>query len=339
MKQNPVDLKVLIEKYLRNQCADDERRILLQSLDTPKGVQALEEMMDLEAATLFRSRLEMEPEVSGRILNRLREHILLKGPVAHETERLPFYRKAVWRIAASLTGILLLSALGWILFWKQSVSSTFTTDAGQKRTIILEDGSRVTLNASSSISFNNSGATREIQLDGEAYFDIAHDPSRPFYVKTSRIEIKVLGTAFNVKSYAREKTVQATLVRGKVLIKNLDPVTGSQEEIELKPDEQAIFKKESASLAKVSSARPQKDQVWHRGNLMFEEESIRVILPELEKWYNVKIIADEQSLDCSFSMNIGDESLADLLRFFEATTNVRAVQHGNQIRLEGSLCN
>ncbi len=338
MKQTPGNIKTLIEKYLQDQCSEEERYHLLQSLDTPGGEQALEEAMDKEAADLFRSQLAMDPEVSKRILHRLQAAIRTTEPVAMEAGSIPFYKRITWPLAASVAGILFLAALGLMLL-REKPHQTFTTHAGQKRTVILEDGSRVTLNASSAISFSNSGPTRELLLDGEAYFDIAHDPSRPFYVKTSRIEIKVLGTAFNVKSYPGEETVEATLIRGRVLVKNLADATGSRGEIELKPNEQAIFKKESASLAKITSVASPEKQIWHRGNLMFEEESIRVILPELEKWYNVKITADKQSLDCSFSMNIGEESLADLLHFLETTTRVRAVQRGNEINLEGSLCN
>src|SRR5690606_37889089 len=91
--------------------------------------------------------------------------------------------------------------------------------------LFLADGTKVWLNAASRISYGKNfgnGALRDVYLDGEAFFDVAHDPDKPFIVHTSSIQIKVLGTSFNVRSYAEDNTIETTLVQGKVRIEHPD---------------------------------------------------------------------------------------------------------------------
>lgn len=328
MERIPNRIEELLGKYLRDECTDEERYELLFLLENPDDLRIAEVMMDREALSVLHSRLAMDTRVSERILDKLKA-----GISKDEVRRIPFYRSAFFRIAASFTGLLILAGLGFLALSKSEIQRV-TTENGRKRTVVLADGSLVTLNGNSSISFNMTDSARELQLDGEAYFDIAHDARKPFYVKTSKIQIRVLGTIFNVKSYADEDRVETTLVEGKVTVKNL----GSEgNEIEMLPNEQVVFHKATAYLVKTSAEAEQKT-AWRSGNFFFEDEPAEVIFSELEKWYNVKIILGEQQKNCHFSMNIGEESVSDVLGFFEKTTNVKVINEGNVYRLEGKLC-
>ncbi len=328
MEPTPERIEELIGKYLRDECTDEDRYELLFLFENPGDLRIAETMMDQEALKILHSRLAMDTGVSERILDKLKADI---GKQAGRT--VPFYRSAFFRIAASFTGLLVLAGLAFLVLSKTEVER-ITTENGQKRTVVLADGSLVTLNDNSSISFSMTGAARELVLDGEAYFDIAHDAEKPFYVKTSKIQIRVLGTIFNVKSYESEDRVETTLVEGKVTVKNLE---NEGNEIEMLPNEQVVFHKETAALVKTSTETEQKT-AWRSGNFFFEDESAGVIFSELEKWYGVKIILDDGQKDCRFSMNIGEESIANVLGFFEKTTNVKVIDQGNTLRLEGKLC-
>lgn len=328
MERTPDRIEELIGKYLRDECTDEDRYELLFLLDDPGGLRIAETMMDREAVKILHSGLAIDTGVSERILDRLKAGI---GKDAGR--RVSFYRSAFFRIAASFTGLLVLAGLAFLVLSKRDVYH-FTTESGQKRTVVLADGSLVTLNGNSSVSFSMTGAARELVLDGEAYFDIAHDAGKPFYVKTSKIEIRVLGTIFNVKSYESEDRVETTLVEGRVTVKNLE---SEGNEIEILPNEQVVFHKETAALVKTSAETEQKT-AWRSGNFFFEDESAQVIFSELEKWYNVKIILDDQQKNCHFSMNIGEESVSEVLGFFEKTTNVKVINQGEVFWLEGKLC-
>lgn len=331
MEQNPTRIQELLAKYLRDECSDEERYELLFYLEDPGSARVAAEFMDKEAVGLLRSELSMDERVSGRILDRLRSRIGPEAPA--ETGREPFYQTAFFRVAASLTGLLILAGIA-LLSLHGGEAQEVATGNGQKRTVVLEDGSLVTLNGNSSVSFSMQKNRREVTLDGEAYFDVAHDSGRPFFVKTSQIEIRVLGTVFNVKSYPFEDQVEATLVEGKVRVKNL----GRQEDdIELKPSEGVIFHKKTASFSKTGT-EPEISTSWRSGNLFFEDEPARVIFSELEKWYKVKIISDGDQQDCRFSVHVGEESISEILGFFEKTTNVKVIKQGNTFRLEGTLC-
>src|SRR5439155_8152 len=122
--------------------------------------------------------------------------------------------------------------------------------------MVLPDGTQVWLNAESRITYSNTfnKSLREVNLEGEAYFDVTHDAAHPFIVHTSSIAIKVLGTAFTVKSYASDKTIEATLLRGSIeVVKNNDP---SAPKVILRPHEKLVFNKEE----KNSTAEPANEE-------------------------------------------------------------------------------
>lgn len=335
MERNQAPINQLLAKYLRNECTPDEKLKLLAQLDNPENAGDIEAFMDHEVEELFQRNLTMDQDVSDRIFQKLKGSI---DPTSFPQQRVskPFYQSLIFRVAASLTGILLLAGLGYFLL-TDIKSETYTTEEGQKSTITLSDGSRITLNDNSSVSFRMDDDSREVILNGEAYFDVTHDASRPFYVRTSDLEIKVLGTVFNVRSYHEDDRVETTLVSGKVVVKNLRNGVERPEEVELAPNEAVVYFKESAKLEKANTDI-ESQTAWRSGKLYFEDETASVIFSELEKWYSVKIAYDVKHGDCRFSMNIDQEQIGEVLGFFEKTTGIKVFKQGDGYRLEGKLC-
>lgn len=331
-------IRSLIRKHLSNGCDAGERRELLNLLDTPSGQQAISSLMDETSARLFRANLEINPEVSDRMRKRLFEHVTVDvKETPSEILTIPLFRRRTWLYAASLAGILLIA--GWLgkSFFQKKDTQVYATDNGQRRTVILPDGSRVTLNVNSVITFDSDENSREISMRGEAFFDITRNPEKPLYVRTAGIEIKVLGTAFNVKSYLDDDEVKTTLIRGKVTVKTMSAPTVPAHEVELMPNEEAVFQKGSAALHKKSVVN-EKDAYWHKGTLVFEDEPLHLIAAELEKWYQVRISIEERSRNCRFSMNIEQETLHEVLQLLEATNNAKISRNGNEIRISGNMC-
>jgi ferric-dicitrate binding protein FerR (iron transport regulator) len=225
---------------------------------------------------------------------------------------------------------------------KPVASNTISTRPGSKSKVELPDGTQVWLNADSKLTYaqNFIDNTREVTLTGEAYFDVAHATSAetgqkiPFIIHTSSIDIRVLGTAFNVRSYPGEKTVETALIRGSV---EVTLHNNPDKKIVLKPDEKLIVKNDNAIIVSnkppladsadnepmmtVSKIHPYKEDttahyetLWVKNKLAFENEPFDRMLPELERWYSVSIVLKNETLEgLHFTGVFENKSLADVM--------------------------
>jgi ferric-dicitrate binding protein FerR (iron transport regulator) len=211
------------------------------------------------------------------------------------------------------------------------VYNTVSTARGNQYQLILADGSKVWLNSASSLRFPTSftGNSREVELDGEGYFEIAKDASKPFHVKTRTQDIEVLGTHFNVNAYTDEEAVKTTLLEGKVKIVNgqWSMVNGAKQAVELKPGEQAV---QTAHSPFTIHHSPDIDQVmsWKNGWFEFEESDIKTIMRQISRWYDVdiryEIKTDSEKYGGRISRNL---HLSNILKMLE--------NYGVHFKLEG----
>ncbi|RQO74817.1 anti-sigma factor [Pedobacter sp. KBW06] len=165
------------------------------------------------------------------------------------------------------------------------------TPKGGQYQVVLPDGTKVWLNSASSLRFPamfTNLKTREVELNGEAYFEVAHNKKQPFIVKTARQELSVLGTHFNLSSYADEDVTKTTLLQGAVLIRRLgdivNPVEGKDFAV-LKPGQQATLRKS----IQTGPADIEMATAWKEGNFLFKELDLKSILRQLSRWYDVEV--------------------------------------------------
>lgn len=165
---------------------------------------------------------------------------------------------------------------------KNSEFHMIYTPRGGEYKVILPDGSKVWLNAASSIRFPTvfRGKTREVDLKGEAYFEVAKNPYMPFKVKSRDAEIEVLGTHFNVRAYSDEKAMKTTLVEGSVKVKSRNA-----KKI-LKPGEQAVLKGEALL---VSTVVVEEQIAWKNGLFLFKDASLEDVMKQAALWYDLKV--------------------------------------------------
>lgn len=192
---------------------------------------------------------------------------------------------------------------------------------GQRTSIQLVDGTKIWLNSESKLVYSkdfNSGGNREVFLEGEAFFDVAHDAKRPFIVNTSSMAIKVLGTAFNVKSYATEGLIEASLVKGSIQLNVMEPNSKKGlKEAMLVPNQRAIFNKATQKLTIQNQTPVAEFTDWRNGKLYFEDKPINEVLEMMERWYNVKIYRNEPDFDCTFSGKFDNKTLPEVLEAFK----------------------
>jgi len=166
----------------------------------------------------------------------------------------------------------------------ESSFNKISTPRGGKFQLVLSDGSKVWLNAASSLTYPTTfaGKERSVQLRGEAYFEIAPNAAKPFKVNHEDLQIEVLGTSFNVNAYKDEQTVKTTLLEGRVKVHNADQA------VLLSPGQQARSKeKEPFSVA---TADLEEVVAWKNGLFRFNESTIEEVMRQISRWYDVEVV-------------------------------------------------
>ncbi|TDE31297.1 MULTISPECIES: FecR family protein [Flavobacterium] len=170
----------------------------------------------------------------------------------------------------------------------QIVYNTMTTPRARQYNLELSDGTKVWLNASSSITFPTAFAAneRKVILTGEAYFEVAKDKTRPFRVAVNDMQVNVLGTHFNVNAYNDEDVVNTTLLEGSVLL------TEKGKKVLLKPGQQAEKQKSGAIVVK-DNVNLEEVMGWKNGVFYFENASIQTVLRQVSRWYDVDVVFEK----------------------------------------------
>jgi transmembrane sensor len=269
-------------------------------------------------------------------------------------------RKIGWFMGAA-AAVLIISVL--VLYqWKgkqvqplaeqtDSNKNEIFTKKGSKTNIRLPDGTQVWLNADSKITYpdNFRGATREVQLTGEAFFDVVPSTSlrtgqkQPFIIHTRTVDIKVLGTAFNVRSYPDEKKTETSLIRGLVEVTLVDR---PDKKIILRPNEKLSV--DNAMLTSHSTQEPSRSRdftdaglpgiqlekitylsadssamatAWVNNKLVFDDEPFEQVASKIERWYNINIVITDEALkSLRFSAEFEKESLQEVMEALRMTT-------------------
>lgn len=198
---------------------------------------------------------------------------------------------------------------------------TLVVPRGGEYKLVLEDGSCVYLNSNTKLHFPLifAGERRVVHLEGEAYFEVASDSLKPFIVMTRGMEVRVLGTKFNIKAYTDDRAIFTTLVSGSVQIKDSE----SAHTALLRPDEQCIYTAHDGRM-RIHTVDPQVSLGWVHGRFVFENETLEEILKQLGRWYDVKIFfRDPQVAGYRFTGNVGRfDQISILLRMIEKAYDI-----------------
>jgi len=271
-----------------------------------------------------------------------------------------------WMAAAVVAGLLFIGAR--YVFSSSVVTADpeneIVAKRGTKSRLLLPDGTQVWLNAESRITYADffNDSLREVRLEGEAYFDVVKDARRPFIVHTSGIRIRVLGTAFNVKSYPQDPTIEATLVRGLIEVEKINQPQSSR--IMLKPNEKLVYNKnldhvvkttepsleknnsvqqpevkpESISISTLAKGIADSIRVetsWVYGKLVFDGETFRELAPRMERWFNVKIgFRNEKVAGYRFTGVFEHENIEEALQALQLTASFSSTVKGNEVWID-----
>lgn len=194
--------------------------------------------------------------------------------------------------------------------------------------LTLQDGTKVWLNNESSIKYPAAfiGNERKVEINGEAYFEVAKNASRSFKVKINDgSEVEVLGTHFNVNAYSDDSEVKTTLLEGKVR------VTKGANKVVINPGDQAVALSNS-SISVNHSADLEQVMAWKNGLFRFRSTNIKEIMKQAERWYNIDVVYEGNVSDLDFSGFVSrKESVSKLLKIFETTGLVHFSVEGNKV--------
>jgi transmembrane sensor len=207
--------------------------------------------------------------------------------------------------------------------------NTIRTPVGGQYHVVLPDGSKVWLNSESSLYFPTAftGSQRIVALTGEGYFEIAKNEKMPFLVKASKTTVEVLGTHFNLMSYANEGASRATLMEGSVKVSN-----GTNNRI-ISPGEQAVI----GDHIQVKSVDPDEAVAWKNGFFQFESQSLSSILRQLKRWYGVEVENEELIPNKHFTAVISRNTPLDqVLKMLEMSGELKFRVDGKKIVIEES---
>jgi transmembrane sensor len=231
-------------------------------------------------------------------------------------------------------GLLLLFGVASVIFLNQSqlLNNTITESIapnGQKSQLVLADGTKVYLNSGTVLRYDNhfGKQNRRIELAGEAYFEVTKNKKIPFIIYTSDVEIKVLGTRFNVMAYPDDPSIKTTVTEGTV---NVREIKGDKSLV-LTANQQASYTKSDKRLV-CTRANPIVIASWKENILYFDNENFENVINKLERWYDVSIrLEGKDSIDDRFTLTIKNESLREVLDLIGLTTPMRYKIRDNEV--------
>jgi transmembrane sensor len=354
---------LLVGLKLDNEASEEELRELEQLIrDRPE----LQDQVNLARRVYnFKAFPLQAPDVDksfSRHVQRLSNHLLRQQPKHYETAepltaeeqtddtpaqaiytplkgKLLRFSLIAGGIAASLILVFLITNHVGKQNGGSRTANVISTRYGSKSKVQLPDGTQVWLNADSKLTYSKDfgNQEREVSLSGEAFFDVQKDVDHPFIIHTNNLDIKVLGTAFNIRSYQNEKTSEATLIRGaievtlnnsperKILMKPSDRiVVQNKTEVNTTP---ATTKEDSAGtiywVGKVDVKEKDNmslETVWKKNSLAFKNETLEDVAGRIGHWFNVKVsIEDEELKKMTYSCDFKDESLKQVMEALHLT--------------------
>jgi ferric-dicitrate binding protein FerR (iron transport regulator) len=346
--------KELFVKYLKNECSHEELSKILGWLKDPANGKTMEQLINEDWNNFDTQEINSS---SGKIsFQTLKQRIT---DIQKESVKINNYKigRIGLRIAASL---LLPVAIGWATFYilqknikpEPVAFNEITAPLGSKTSIQLSDGTKVWLNSGSKLKIPQKfeGNYREVTLTGEAFFDVKKDSTRPFLVRTSKLNIKVLGTSFNVKAYPEEGTIETTLVKGLVTITKSNANINSQDVTYLKPNQRATFVKETGTLVlaetekklvsqevKIKHDKKREEKMlfiknidtepfvaWKDDKLVFKYEDFESLCIKLQRWYGVEInIKSEDLKKYHYTGVLQKETINDVIKILKLTMPIR----------------
>lgn len=329
---NQEELNKLITRYLSGECSQAE----IEKLNSWYNSLEKGEKLIVEG--------QSEDDIRNKVWNQILCNTKIDNSRSLRTSQHTGFKK-IYRYAAVVAFLVIFSGLWFLkdhpisLLTDSGTEVTIETKAGQRKHVLLPDGSSVWLNSVSNLTFDKDfeAKVRRVKLSGEAFFDVKRDEKRPFIVQTDNLSTTVLGTSFNVRSYPTDSAPQVAVVTGKVLVKSLlgdskaNTVLVANQKVKVDPDSKLLVKSTDSNAASYSA--------WKEGTLVFDETPMKEVLETLSRRFDVEFkIKNEAIYNCLVFGTYKDQSLENLLGLLTQVTDSKYDLEGKEVYLYGQGC-
>lgn len=317
---------------------DKTERLIDELLSSSSGVidKDLDQQKESSSSllTALLKRLSIAPEISA-IAEEMRESILTEVNHRIDKSNKYFYYRRLASVAAVIT--LLMITTGYLSYKKgydsigcQTVE--ISNPLGTQSSIVLSDGTTVTLNAGSTVIYPAvfTGKNREVEIEGEAFFDVIENKDKPFIVKADRIRVQVLGTRFNVKAYNEEDNIEITLEEGSIGV----GFDNQKKYITVEPGQQIFFDKTQDTFVR-KRVNSNDYTGWKERKFYFNSVPFEDITRQLERRFNVHISIDSEELKQIVYTGdfVNQESLEQILRVITSDQRTSYTIEGDSVRI------
>ncbi|MBC6112586.1 FecR family protein [Pedobacter fastidiosus] len=335
----------LFQKYINQECSAEEMDEFMSILRNSDDEATLEMILDNYWDKT--DEIDLQKDKAEEIFN----NIVASESATPQKKKIKSIKMWIgWAAAILVLGIASLLILNKADKYSASVKedqnkpnlllqlseSTVAKTLNEHQKVTLPDGSTVILNNNSSVTYPKDfkGDKREVILNGEGYFDIKHDDKKSFTVYTGKLRTIVLGTAFNIKAYEKDRNIEVTVTRGKVSVLNDQATLGI-----LIPNQQIIFNKDykKSNLARVLAKSIVQ---WQESDLFFDDISMEEATEVLSKKFNTPItFTNDKAKKCRFTATfLKGESLEEILKVICSFNNAQYQFNAGRITIKGEGC-
>jgi hypothetical protein len=321
----------LLIKFLDDKCTDEELKEVLHwikndSLDNQSKSWGYQDWKEFK---MDENLMDNDDLIS--LLDKIHHKINIKS----QSIKKPKATIAAWLTRAA--AILLIPVLAFHFYTISNIKSeslTYTSNltidsieiiapAGSRTVVQLSDGSEVHLNYGSKLKYpqNFTGDTRGVILLGEGYFNVVHNPEKPFIVKTGKLNVKALGTKFNVQAYPGEEIIATTLVEGKVLVEKTATNANIKTIGAMEPGQHVSYNINNNEVS-CTKGSVEKYIAWKDGKLVFKNETLVEVTDRLSRMYNVDFEILDNVKNYSYTVTFIDEPLFQILELITIATPV-----------------
>ncbi len=320
-------MKKIITKYLEGKATKEEQKELLAWLRNKKN------RIDFNSYSLaWQKSLDKNqlPVGSEKSWNNIQTQLLQKS---FNRWRKSLKMQQFLRVAAILFFVISIGSITYFLSDRKEKAADYYTsviaDYGQVSKIKLPDGSTVWLNSGSEITYSNTFASdnRDIKLVGEAYFQVTKNEELPLIVNCEEMQVKVLGTKFNVTAYPESKHIDVVLEKGSIELLNRNIESFSYK---IKPGELAKFDKSNRRLL-ISNVNISKYTSWKEGVINIYNQTLEELTERLEVRYNQRFRLNDDVKNFHFTFTIKNESIDEIIKLMEKISPIKAIQKKDTI--------
>ncbi|MDN5217342.1 FecR domain-containing protein [Fulvivirgaceae bacterium BMA12] len=344
--EKKVNIQQLYKKYLDGSASKEEFNEYLDGVVDPDQSLEMRQLIDQAWKKEYAGKKPVKTfpdDHKRKVVRQALVNAQIEGKIS--TTNVSRKNNSVYYRAAAMITFFLVVTAAFLMYrfqvfggYESANIEIIETVPKEKSTILLPDGSLVHLNSVSKLTFPKAfdGDTREIVLEGEAFFEVARDETKPFVVRSGGLVTTVLGTSFNINAYGRDKEIQVAVVSGKVSVAKANDMVS--EPHTLMPNNVAVYDTYNKAI-RVDSRNTNELIAWREGVLKFDKVPLSQVAVTLERWYGLKVTLENKQLgNCLIYGEFKNEPIEQVMKTLQSAINIEFEINSEGVKVGGAGC-